>query len=152
VNHAIFLGADEDRYAAVLAQAACHLDACPAHAGPHQRYGAGDAGASHRKPPQLSRVLPSKEVTGMRYRLEVRVTAADVGQRVTIRWRPAELDGSRLMTDVLGILEDADDQFFKVRRGRDGQLVVIPRERALAGKVVPPAPPPRRPPKAPTTS
>jgi hypothetical protein len=48
------------------------------------------------------------------------------------------------MTDVLGILEEADDQSFKVRRGRDGQLVVIPRERALAGKVVPPAPPPRR--------
>jgi N-acetylglutamate synthase len=96
--------------------------------------------------------LPSKEVTGMRYRLEVRVTAADIGQRVAIRWRPAELDGSKLMTDVLGILEDADDQFFKVRRGRDGQLVVIPRERALAGKGVPPAPPPRRPPKAPTTS
>jgi N-acetylglutamate synthase len=81
----------------------------------------------------------------MRYRLEVRVTPADVGQRVTIRWRPAELEGtSKWMTDVLGILEDADDQFFKVRRGRDGQLIVIPRERAVAGKVVPPAPPPRR--------
>jgi hypothetical protein len=49
------------------------------------------------------------------------------------------------MTDVLGILEDADDQFFKVRRGRDGQLVVIPRARAVAGKVVRPALPPRRP-------
>jgi hypothetical protein len=87
----------------------------------------------------------------MRYRLVVRVTAADVGQRVTIRWRPPELDGSTLMTDVLGILEDADDEFFKVRRGRDGQLVVIPRARALAGKVVPSAPP-RRPRKAPGSS
>jgi hypothetical protein len=85
----------------------------------------------------------------MRYRLVVRITAADVGQRVTIRWRPAELDDSKLMTDVLGILEEADEQFFKVRRGRDGQLIVIPRERALAGKVVPPAPPPRRPRKDP---
>jgi len=84
----------------------------------------------------------------MRYRLVVRITAADIGQRVTIRWRPPELDGTNLMTDVLGILEDADDQFFKVRRGRDGQLIVIPRARAVAGKVVPPAPPPRRPPKA----
>ena len=81
----------------------------------------------------------------MRYRLVVRVTAADIGKRVAIRWRPPELDGSKLTTDVLGILEDADDQFFKVRRGRDGQLVVIPRARALAGKVVPPARPPRRP-------
>jgi hypothetical protein len=86
----------------------------------------------------------------MRYRPVVRVTAADVGQRVTIRWRPPELEGSSTwMTDVLGILEEADDQFFKVRRGRDGQLIVIPRERALAGKVVPPAPPPRRPRKDP---
>ena len=80
----------------------------------------------------------------MRYRLVVRITTADVGKRVTIRWRPPELDGSKLMTDVLGILEEADEQFCKVRRARDGQLVVIPRERALAGKVVPPAPPPRR--------
>ena len=81
----------------------------------------------------------------MRYKLEVRITAADVGQRVAIRWRPPELEGSsKWMTDVLGILEEADDQFFRVRRGRDGQLVVVPRERALAGKVVPPAPPPRR--------
>jgi N-acetylglutamate synthase len=81
----------------------------------------------------------------MRYRLEVRVTPADIGQRVTIRWRPAELEGSsRWMTDALGILEDADDQFFKVRRGRDGQLIVIPRERAVAAKVVPPVPPRRR--------
>ena len=48
------------------------------------------------------------------------------------------------MSDVLGILEEADEEFFKVRRTRDGQLVVIPRTRALAGKVVPPAPPRRR--------
>lgn len=88
----------------------------------------------------------------MRYRLQVQITAADVGQRVTIRWRPPELDGTKLMTDVLGILEEADGQFFKVRRGRDGQLVVIPRERALAAKVVPPAPPPRRPRKDPGPS
>ena len=85
----------------------------------------------------------------MRYRLVVRITPADVGKRVTIRWRPPELDGSKLMTDVLGVLEEADEQVFKVRRGRDGQLVVIPRDRALAGKVVPPAPPPRRPRKDP---
>ena len=88
----------------------------------------------------------------MRYRLVVRVTAADIGQRVTIRWRPAELDGTKLLTDVLGILEDADDQFFKVRRGRDGQLVVIPRARAVAGKVVPPKPPRRPPRQAPGSS
>jgi len=81
----------------------------------------------------------------MSYRLEVRLTAADIGQRVVIRWRPPGPADSRQMADVLGILEEADDQFFKVRRIRDGQLVVIPRTRALAGKVVPPAPPRRRP-------
>ncbi len=79
----------------------------------------------------------------MRYGLQVQITTADVSERVAIRWRPPELDGTRLMTDVVGILEEADEQYFKVRRGRDGQLIVIPRERALAGKVVPP-PPPRR--------
>jgi hypothetical protein len=84
-------------------------------------------------------------VTGLRYRLEVRLTPADIGQRVVIRWRPPGPEDSRQMTDVLGILEQADDQFFTVRRTRDGQLVVVPRERALAGKVVPPAPPRRRP-------
>jgi len=86
----------------------------------------------------------------MWYRLEVRLTRADVGKRVVIRWRPGPAD-SKPMTDVLGILEEADDQFFKVRRGRDGQLIVIPRARALAGKVVPPAPP-GRPRKAPRSS
>jgi N-acetylglutamate synthase len=82
-------------------------------------------------------------VTGVRYRLEVRLTPADVGQRVVIRWRPGPED-SQQMTDVLGVLEKADDQSFTVRRTRDGQLVVIPRARAHAGKVIPPAPPPRR--------
>ena len=88
----------------------------------------------------------------MRYQLEVRLTAADIGNRVVVRWRPPELDDTGVMTDVLGILEEADDQFFRVRRSRDGQLVVIPRERAVAGKVVPPAKPARRPRKHPEPS
>jgi hypothetical protein len=79
----------------------------------------------------------------MRYRLEVRLTPADIGKRVVIRWRPGPKDSTQL-TDVLGILERADDESFTVRRTRDGQLVVVPRERALAGKVVPPARPRRR--------
>lgn len=80
----------------------------------------------------------------MRYRLEVRLTPADIGKRVVIRWRLPGPEDSTQMTDVLGILEQADDQSFMVRRTRDGQLVVIPRARALAGKVVPPARPRRR--------
>jgi hypothetical protein len=81
-------------------------------------------------------------VTGVRYRLEVRLTPADVGRRVVIRWRrPASGDGEPV-ADVLGILEEADAGSFAVRTP-DGQLVVIPAGRALAGKVV--SPPPARP-------
>lgn len=42
------------------------------------------------------------------------------------------------VADVLGILEAADAGSFTVRKS-SGQLVVIPRDRALAGKVIPPA-------------
>jgi N-acetylglutamate synthase len=83
-----------------------------------------------------------EQVTRMRYRLEVRLTPADVGQRVVIRWRRPIGNGEQ-MTDVLGILEEHDAASFTVRTSA-GQLVVIPLERALAGKVVPPAPPRRR--------
>jgi hypothetical protein len=79
----------------------------------------------------------------MRYRYVVRITPADVGKRVVIRWRrPGPGDGEQI-ADVLGILEEADAQSFAVRT-REGKLVVIPAERALAGKLVPP-PPARRP-------
>jgi hypothetical protein len=59
----------------------------------------------------------------MRYRLEVRLTPADVAKRVVIRWRLGP-DDSKQMTDVLGILEQADAGSFAVRT-RDGTLVVI---------------------------
>jgi len=80
----------------------------------------------------------------MRYRLVIRLTPADVGQRVVIRWRLPQPEPGATMTDVLGILEEYGADSFTIRKA-SGQLVVIPRERALAGKVVPPAPPPRRP-------
>jgi N-acetylglutamate synthase len=86
----------------------------------------------------------------MRYRLEVRLTSADAGQRVVIRWRPPSLDDTGQMTDVLGVLEKADTESLAVRT-RDGTLVVIPRTRAVAGKVIPP-PPARRPRKHPQPS
>lgn len=78
----------------------------------------------------------------MWYRLEVRLTRADVGKRVVIRWRPGPA-GSKPVTDVLGILEQADAGSFTVRT-RDGELVVIPAGHAVAGKVVPPPPGRRR--------
>jgi N-acetylglutamate synthase len=75
----------------------------------------------------------------MPFRLEVRLTPADVGKRVVIRWlRPGPGDSEQI-ADVLGVLEQADSESFTVRT-RDGRLVVIPAERALAGKVVPPPP------------
>jgi hypothetical protein len=81
-------------------------------------------------------------VSGVRYRLEVRLTPADVGRRVVIRWRRPSPDAGDEIADVLGILEGTDAASFTVRTSA-GQLVVIPRARALAGKVVPPAPPRR---------
>ena len=79
----------------------------------------------------------------LRYRLEVRLTAGDVGGRVVIRWRRPGRDGDEI-ADVLVVLEAADEGSFSVRRA-SGELVTIPRDRALAGKPVPPAPPRRRP-------
>jgi hypothetical protein len=79
----------------------------------------------------------------MRFRMVVRITPADVGKRVVIRWRrPGPGDGEQI-ADVLGILEEADALSFTVRT-RDEKLVVIPAERALAGKLVPPPPARRR--------
>jgi hypothetical protein len=70
----------------------------------------------------------------VRYRLEVSLGAGDVGSRVVIRWRRPSGDG-----DVLGVLEGADAVSFTVRKS-SGEAVTIPRDRALAGKTVPPAP------------
>ncbi len=73
----------------------------------------------------------------MRYRLEVRLTPADVGQRVVIRWRRPAPGAGDQVADVLGILEEADAGSLVVRTS-DGQRIVVPAARALAGKVVPP--------------
>ena len=84
----------------------------------------------------------------MHYRLEVHLTTADVGQRVVLRWRRPTAEGDDEVADVLGMLEAADSEAFVVRRA-SGELVVIPRERALAGKAVPAAP--ARPSRSPAT-
>ena len=72
----------------------------------------------------------------MRYRLEVRLSAADVGSRVVIRWRRPAGGGDEI-ADVLGVLTAADAASFRIRKA-SGELVTIPRDRALAGKTVPP--------------
>jgi hypothetical protein len=71
----------------------------------------------------------------VRYRLEVRLSAADVGSRVVIRWRRPAGDGDEV-ADVLVVLAVADAASFTVRKA-SGELVTIPRDRALAGKTVP---------------
>ena len=79
----------------------------------------------------------------MRFRLEVRLTPADIGQRVVIRWRrPGPGDGDEI-ADVLGVLEEADADSFVIRTATE-DLVLIPAGRALAGKVIPPPPTRRR--------
>lgn len=75
----------------------------------------------------------------VKFRLDVRIGPSDVGGRVVVRWRRPAAGGGDEIADVLGILEAADGQSFAVRKAT-GDLVTIPRERALAGKTVPPAP------------
>jgi hypothetical protein len=72
----------------------------------------------------------------MRYRYVVRIGPGDVGQRVVVRWRRPTPGGDEV-ADVVGPLEAADDRHFAVRNRR-GELVEIPRDRALAAKVIPP--------------
>jgi N-acetylglutamate synthase len=71
-----------------------------------------------------------------------RLTGSDVGSRVVIRWRRPAAGGGDEIADVLGTLEAADAASFTVRKA-SGQVVSIPRDRALAGKTIPP-PPARR--------
>lgn len=74
----------------------------------------------------------------MRYRLEIRLSAADAGSRVVIRWRRPYANGEEI-ADVLGVLVAADDAAAFTVRKASGELVV-PGDRALAGKTVPAVP------------
>lgn len=80
--------------------------------------------------------MPSQYSTHLPFRL----TSADVGRRVTVRRRLPEGGYG----DAIGELESWSDRTLRVRR-RDGSLVEIPEDSAVAGKVVPPPPPRRRP-------
>ena len=70
--------------------------------------------------------------------LVVTVTPADVGRRVSLRRRLPTGEYS----DVVGMLESWSDGVLMVRRRTD-ELVEIPERIMVAGKVVPPMPPPR---------
>ncbi|MEU8590978.1 GNAT family N-acetyltransferase [Streptomyces sp. NPDC048664] len=80
-------------------------------------------------------------------RLEVRVTAADVGKRVSVRrWNEHAAKGEAF-TDTIGVLTSWDDGVLMITR-RNGQEVRIPEASLVAGKVVPAAPARRRGPAA----
>ncbi|MDT0400540.1 MULTISPECIES: GNAT family N-acetyltransferase [Streptomyces] len=80
-------------------------------------------------------------------RLEVRITTADVGKRVSVRsliehGRPGEK-----FTDTVGVLTSWDDGVLRITR-KNGEGVRIPESALVAGKVVPSAPARRRGPAA----
>ncbi|MEU6533873.1 GNAT family N-acetyltransferase [Streptomyces sp. NPDC046928] len=80
-------------------------------------------------------------------RLEVRITAADVGKRVSVR-RLADAAGpGEKFTDTVGVLASWDDGVLLITR-KSGETVHIPEASLVAGKVVPAAPARRRGPAA----
>ncbi|MET9158663.1 GNAT family N-acetyltransferase [Streptomyces parvulus] len=80
-------------------------------------------------------------------RLEVRITAADVGKRVSVR-RLSEAGGSlEKFTDTVGVLTSWTDGVLLITR-KSGETVRVAESALVAGKVVPSAPARRRGPAA----
>ena len=80
----------------------------------------------------------------MRSRLEVRITPADVGSRVSVRTRiPQEHPAGPSTTDTLGYLLAWTDEELTIQR-RNGDVVRVATADLLAGKVLPGPPPQRR--------
>ncbi|GGU08664.1 GNAT family N-acetyltransferase [Streptomyces violascens] len=80
-------------------------------------------------------------------RLEVRITAADTGKRVSVRrLDPSGTPGS-LFADTVGVLTSWDNGVLSITR-KSGETVRIEESTLVAGKVVPAAPPRRRGPAA----
>ncbi|WP_329035541.1 GNAT family N-acetyltransferase [Streptomyces sp. NBC_01725] len=80
-------------------------------------------------------------------RLEVRITPADVGKRVSVRRLTDADDGAEKFTDTVGVLTSWDEGVVLVTR-RTGETVRIQESSLVAGKVVPAAPARRRGPAA----
>ncbi|MYS19425.1 FR47-like protein [Streptomyces sp. DvalAA-14] len=76
-------------------------------------------------------------------RLEIRITPADVGKRVSVRQLTEITDGHPMFTDTVGVLASWDAGVVSVTR-RTGETVRIAQAALVAGKVVPPAPARRR--------
>ncbi|WP_405877348.1 MULTISPECIES: GNAT family N-acetyltransferase [unclassified Streptomyces] len=80
-------------------------------------------------------------------RLEVRITAADVGKRVSVRRLIEPGVPEEKFTDTVGVLTSWDDGVLLITR-KGGESVRIPESVLVAGKVVPSAPARRRGPAA----
>ncbi|MER7925067.1 GNAT family N-acetyltransferase [Streptomyces sp. NPDC096057] len=80
-------------------------------------------------------------------RLEVRITAADVGKRVSVRCLTAAEDTTEKFTDTVGVLTSWDSGVVTITR-KGGESVRISESTLVAGKVVPAAPARRRGPSA----
>ncbi len=80
-------------------------------------------------------------------RLEVRITAADVGKRVSVRRLAGTEDTTEKFTDTVGVLTSWDSGVLTITR-KGGESVRIPESALVAGKVVPAAPARRRGPSA----
>jgi ribosomal protein S18 acetylase RimI-like enzyme len=73
-------------------------------------------------------------------RLEVRITPADVGKRVSVRMRARPEDHPARFTDTVGVLSAWEGGVLSVTR-RDGRVARLPASEMVAAKVVPEAPP-----------
>ncbi|MEU9356026.1 GNAT family N-acetyltransferase [Streptomyces griseoloalbus] len=80
-------------------------------------------------------------------RLEVRVTTADVGKRVSVRSLIEHGPSGEMFTDTVGVLTSWDNGVLRITR-KDGESVRIAESALVAGKVVPSAPARRRGPAA----
>jgi ribosomal protein S18 acetylase RimI-like enzyme len=80
-------------------------------------------------------------------RLVVRITAGDVGKRVSVRCIGEGGVVGEKFTDTVGVLTSWDNGVLQITR-RDGESVRIPESALVAGKVVPAAPARRRGPAA----
>ncbi|MGP3635383.1 GNAT family N-acetyltransferase [Streptomyces sp. 24-1644] len=80
-------------------------------------------------------------------RLEVRITPADVGKRVSVRRRSANPGAGLKFTDTVGVLTSWDDHVLTITP-KSGETVHIAESSLVAGKVVPSAPARRRGPAA----
>lgn len=80
-------------------------------------------------------------------RLEVRITGADVGKRVSVRYVTDSATAGEKFTDAVGVLTSWDAGVLLITR-KSGESVRIAETALAAGKIVPPAPARRRGPSA----